>query len=1076
MSSTVKCWTGTITLSTWEVEREDSNPPFIEIQSGPLWFGKMVYPYTMQNLLAHDPKNVTHRAIFLENRYLRLIILPDKGGRLYSAFYKIGNRETFAKVPIFKPCLIGIRGAFVAGGIEFNDGSSSGHSIENFSPVDHLVRHEQDGSATVMVGATNKVLGIKWLVSIILYPNRAYFETRIRLFNRSLLPSRYYFWSNASIPTKKRLRYIFPMSQAYYERDLGPYPIYQGIDRSWHANYLWPISIFGHDIEDDFFASYDYDEDAGVAHVANRFECPGAKIFDWGGVEGPFYGANLEMIEACEIQSGKLETQMVTDLIEPQGVKMWKEYWYPYQGIGSPVRANRDAILSMDMKPLEGAGKKVKIGVYTTRSVRGEVSLRTFTKVLYRKKVNIIPDRPFKDEIQVYVENPAEVTLSLLDNEGKEVITYTLEKIITRTYQKSIKEAPLTRTIEELYLAGINEEFRKGWIRDESLAIQLYEEALEHDPEFSPALCRLGLIFFTRGLYEKGETFFRRALQRDATNSELHYYLGLTLKSKGENEEAERELWRASEGRTYASPAYYALGEIALADRNYEKAENLFIQMVSTNPQDLYAKGMLAAILRKRGKVEEALQLINKALKEDPLEYLINSEKYFALKETVRTKAEKSIHLKKILSRDADSFIELAINYGKAGLYKEAVEVLAMAIDPALRANDNSLIHIFMGYYLEKMGKAEDMDICFRRASELKPEYIFPYHLEAIDALKRVIKNNPADGKLHYYLGNLLYSKHRYEEAIAEWEEAERLMTDFSVLHRNLGLAYNVVKKNPLKAAEEYERAIDCDRDDYTLYIELNNIYVILQDNNKRLSMLEKAPRRIRESDEWVAILASVYMDLRNYDRVLEILCNHTFTPRESFMNIRNLYVDACISRGKSRLERCRFIEAIEDFEAGMQYPLNLGVPEPYKDRKQDVKALYLMGLAYDNIGNMEKAYECWKKAFKEKHEPWSEHCYYEGLVLQKLGMLEEANSIFNYLIEFSDEQLKVPNGIQLKRFFSFGPIIPERVDIAICHFLKGLGFKGKANREKAKEELLRALSMNPLLRHVRMELEDLIE
>ncbi len=119
-------------LPTYHV-REDPNPPLFSD------WDPWVYPYPKQDeILRPRDEGQTYRAVVLENPYLRVTVLPQLGGRIYSALDKTVNREIYHKVEVIKPALIGLRGAWLCGGIEFN--FIKGHHVLTFSPVDHLMR------------------------------------------------------------------------------------------------------------------------------------------------------------------------------------------------------------------------------------------------------------------------------------------------------------------------------------------------------------------------------------------------------------------------------------------------------------------------------------------------------------------------------------------------------------------------------------------------------------------------------------------------------------------------------------------------------------------------------------------------------------------------------------------------------------------------------------------------------------------------------------------------------------------------------------------------------------------------
>jgi len=151
--SQVKAWEGTITIPTYGWE-DDVNPKFWAMEAGAKGAttvkASITYPYNMQDHLSRKLENVTYKAIFLENEYLKITCLPELGGRLHSVYDKTTNQEAFHKNDVIKPSMIAMRGGFISGGIEWNAGPQV-HTVTILSPVDVLSGENEDGSAYIEV-------------------------------------------------------------------------------------------------------------------------------------------------------------------------------------------------------------------------------------------------------------------------------------------------------------------------------------------------------------------------------------------------------------------------------------------------------------------------------------------------------------------------------------------------------------------------------------------------------------------------------------------------------------------------------------------------------------------------------------------------------------------------------------------------------------------------------------------------------------------------------------------------------------------------------------------------------------
>ncbi len=129
------------------------------------------YPYSTQVDIRTEKRSVQHRAVILENEYVKAIVLPDLGGRLYSLYDKVAGQETFMVPPSVKYQNISMRGAWIAGGIEWNYGHR-GHTVSTVMPVSWATRTEPDGTASVWVGAVVRPIESRWAVRISLTPGR----------------------------------------------------------------------------------------------------------------------------------------------------------------------------------------------------------------------------------------------------------------------------------------------------------------------------------------------------------------------------------------------------------------------------------------------------------------------------------------------------------------------------------------------------------------------------------------------------------------------------------------------------------------------------------------------------------------------------------------------------------------------------------------------------------------------------------------------------------------------------------------------------------------------------------------
>lgn len=247
-SQAVRAWEGSLTIPTYKLGPADPNPPF------PLVSKRPVYPYTMLDDLTNDRVSVTYRAIYLENRYLKITILPQLGGHVYSVYDKIDRREVLYRDNVIKYGLVGPRGAWISGGMEFS--FPYAHTTDTVSTVESVLRHSPDGSATSVVGAIDWVSNMHWEIAITLRPNTARVEEGVTLFNSTPQNHLYLFWTNSAVKATDDLQCIYPMREIIYDDPFATaqsWPVWHGIDQSWYKNNPSSMAAFGRGVHRNFF-------------------------------------------------------------------------------------------------------------------------------------------------------------------------------------------------------------------------------------------------------------------------------------------------------------------------------------------------------------------------------------------------------------------------------------------------------------------------------------------------------------------------------------------------------------------------------------------------------------------------------------------------------------------------------------------------------------------------------------------------------------------------------------------------------------------------------------------------------
>jgi tetratricopeptide (TPR) repeat protein len=351
-------------------------------------------------------------------------------------------------------------------------------------------------------------------------------------------------------------------------------------------------------------------------------------------------------------------------------------------------------------------------------------------------------------------------------------------------------------------------------------------------------------------------------------------------------------------------------------------------------------------------------------------------------------------------------------------------------------------------------------------AEIMPPKYCFPFRLETIDVLNSAMKTNPSDALAPYYLGNLLYD-HQPERAIKYWETSRDLNDKFSTVHRNLGQSYARMENDIPRAIASLEAAIECDKTDPRVFYELDLLYESGgTPPEKRLKLLQDNHHIIIKRDDALAREIALLVILQQYDKAIELLAGRNFHTWEGGGYIHNIYVDAHLLRGKKKLDNKKYQEALNDFEAALEYPENLRVGRPRRDRRT-CQTFFFIAQAHEALGDNQKAKEYFEKSAAVEVGR-SELSYYKGLALQKLGQEDKAAKIFDDLIASAKP------GQSVEFFAKFGEKQAHNIRTANNHYKLGLGYLGKAMKAEAKAEFEKALEVNINHLWARVHLSDL--
>jgi tetratricopeptide (TPR) repeat protein len=1074
----VLAWQESVTIPTYPALPADRNPMFLDKRVYQGSSGK-VYPNPFTDRISGEETDKSYQAVFLENEFVRIMVLPEIGGRIHIGQDKTNNYDFFYRQNVIKPALVGLLGPWISGGVEFN--WPQHHRPSTFMPVDYRLEEHADGSKTVWLSEHEPMNRMKGMVGITLHPGKNIVEARARLFNRTPFVQTFLWWANVAMRVHDQYQAFFPPDvdcvADHAKRAVSSFPIARnfyygvdytkGVDITWYKNIPVPTSYMVLDSKYDFFGGYDHGKKAGLVHVANRHVSPGKKLWTWGNAEFG-YAWDRELTD-CDGPYVELMAGVFTDnqpdfsWLQPYETRTFTQYWYPIQEIGPAKNANLSAAIN-----LVKDGTRVEVGVCVTEARKHlRIILTGRDQVLFECARDLLPGKPFRTEIKLsddYQEK--ELLLRVLAADGQEIIRYQPQGEHEVHLPDPATEPPPPSEIphvEELYLTGLHlEQYRHATRSPEPY----WEEGLRRDPLDARCNNALGLSSLRRGQFSEAEAHFRRAIKRltrrnpNPYDGEPFYNLGLALNFQGRNEEAFAAFYKSVWNQAWKSAGYYALATIACQNGKLKQALNFLQESLSVNASNSKARNLRAAILRRLGRSGEAEKLVRKTLELDPLDFRAMAEVMFL--DQPETKGSSN----GIFSfRDNQTCLDIAFDYAEAGLWAEAKELLERHIASlAKEENTYPMVLYALGYFHDKSGEAEKAREYFDRAAKAPSDYCFPARLEEMLVLQEAIRENVRDARAHYYLGNLLYDKRRREEAIHHWERACQIDAFFSIPWRNLGIAWHNVRGNAERALDCYEKAFRADTTDARLLYELDQLCKRTGvPPHHRLSRLEINRSLVDLRDDLVVELVTLYNQTDESKKALQLLSNRRFHPWEGGEGlVSGQYVGSHLLLGRQALKTGNARDALKHFDAARNYPENLGEAKHLLTLETHLD--YFSGLALQELGRHKEARECWRKAAQTETGN-SDMTYYKALASRELENDSQAVLLLNELLEFASREIHATPKIDyfatsLPNFLLFDDDLKKRNQIH-CRYLAGLAKLGLGRTEEAVADLREVLALD---------------
>jgi len=1068
----VKAWREIVTIPTYEVGKPEKNPMFLEKR---VYQGSsgVVYPYPVIESISDKKTDKDWKAVWLENEYIKVMILPELGGRIQMAYDKIKQRHFVYYNHVIKPALVGLVGPWISGGIEFN--WPQHHRPSTYMPVDSTIVENEDGSVTVWVNEMERMFHQKGMAGFTLRPGCAYLEIQGRVSNRTPLPQTFLWWANPAVEVNDAYQSVFPPDvNAVFDhgkRAVSSFPIATGtyykmdysagVDISNYKNIFVPTSYMAVNSKYDFEGGYENDTHGGMLHVARHQFSPGKKQWTWGnGDFGRAWDRNLtdevnkddSLLKPgfrpyIELMAGVYtENQPDFTWLMPYEEKQFVQYFMPYREVGIVKQASKDFVVNIE-EIVDGQAQ-FKILATSKKTVRivldGEDGIAYYNKI-----VTLGPEDVLVETVKTGKEHLADLRLTIDRAEGQRkcpLLCWFAEPDEIRPIPDAAEAALSpqdTKTIDQLYLSGLHlEQYRHAtWS-----ALDYYEEALRRDPLDYRCNMQMGLWYLRRARFDKAESYLQTAVKvqkkrnPNPYDGEPLFYLGVVNKYLGKSQAAYDFFWKSTWNKAWADAGFYEAACISMAGERWEDALDELERALISNSHNHQARALKATVLRKLGRKDQALTWIQESYRIDHFNYLCMVEEHL-----LSNNDEPLNRMVKLMHGNIYNYHEIALDYMHAGLDKEAVLVLQTAISH--HVEESPLTYYYLAY-LSSITKSIEFWV---RATQVSSDYCFPNRLEDAFILQKlefppIVK----DARAPYYLGCLYYDKRQYDLAIKNWEKSAKLDPSFPSVWRNLALArFN--KQNKQDEALEYmERAFHLDENDARTLMELDQLYKRLhKSHQERLDFLLQYPELIQRRDDLVLEEVTLLNQLGRYEEAKEIIDNRTFHPWEGGEGkVSGQYQICRLEIAKQLLQKdANDRRARQLLEECLTFPPHLGEGKLYG--AQDNDFLYFLGRYEEGTaGPTEPA------AAMYYNDAKPDKIFYAALCYRKLGQEDKARGLFNKLINYGKQHIyeKVVMdyfAVSLPDLLIWEDSLDTK-NLIHCKYMLALGYYGMGDKEKA--------------------------
>ncbi len=889
-----------------------------------------IYPYFRFDGYTDKPVQKEWKIVELENDFLKVMIMPEIGGKIWAAIEKSTGKSFIYYNHVVKFRDVAMRGPWTSGGIEPNYGII-GHTPNCATPVDYVTIERPDGSVSCVVGVLDLLTRTSWKIDINLAKDKAYFTTSSFWYNASPIEQPYYTWMNTAITARNDLQFIYPGTKYIgHSGEHSNWPINKenGRDISWYKNNDFggykSYHVFGK--YTDFFGAFWHDDNFGMGRYSNYDNKPGKKLWIWGlSQQGMIWEKLLSDTDGqyVEVQSGRMFNQAAEGStftpfkhigFTPHGTDVWTEYWFPVVKTNGFVAANNYAALNVTTE-----NGRVKISLSPLQPINDELKITDGKDILYSKKLKLQTLELFKDSFRL-IGNKDSLKVTLGDN-----------KLI---YHASPEANVLARPVDSpadfdwnsaygLYLQG--KEFLRQ--REYVDAEKKLKEALEKDGNYLPALADYSMLLYRNAHYTEALAVSKKALSIDTYDPAANYYYGVINNTLGNIADAKDGFAISALGTEYRSAAYTELAKLYFRENNYDKAVEFSGKSIDFNKFAVGAYQVLAITKRLQGNKSDAERILDSLLSFDPLNHFALFEKYLN-----NDNSENKNHFLSPIKNEQpeQTFLETAIEYVSLSRNDEAQQLLQLS-------PQNLEIKYWEAYLKGTPINLEQAD----------PGFEFPFRRETEKVLQTLIKKND-NWLLKYHLALIKWNNNDLENAKKLFDQIGD-KPDYAPFYAARAVLY---KEDKDKSLPDLLKAVSLDKTQWRYGQALIAYYLENNDADKALATANEYYQKFPNNYVLGMLDVKALMMKGQYDQANLLLKAIKILPYEGATDGRRLYRETQLMLALKEMENKKYKKALSYVDAARLWPENLGAGKPYDE---DIDERLEDWMAYENLSRLKK-------------------------------------------------------------------------------------------------------------------------